>query len=232
VIYQATPETSTNSFATQPRLRECHIPLSLSVLAPHLLSSKLFPDRVVVYQCMWERKYHRSHEEATEADLEQFNFAYRFLSSTQLNTTQPQFPSPPLTATDIHPSPPRLPLLLSQSVPWKREEMSRLPNRQAPKLPRPSSAPPLVRRPKLSPVYRHSFTSSMPPRACSCFRMPMSLPLSLKPAPGNVSPRFPKSDPPRLAPSDVRPEGLDFSTDGSRDEPCIQLCSQSQSQQS
>ena len=25
---------------------------------------------------MWERKYHKSHEQATEADLEQFNFAY------------------------------------------------------------------------------------------------------------------------------------------------------------
>jgi hypothetical protein len=28
------------------------------------------------YQCMWERKYHKSHEQATEADLEPFNFAY------------------------------------------------------------------------------------------------------------------------------------------------------------
>jgi hypothetical protein len=65
--------------------------------------------------------------------------------------------------------------------------------------------------------------------------MPMSLPLWLKPAPGNVNPRFPtrKSDSPRLAPSDVWPEeGLDFSTDGSRDEPCIQLCFVPPSQQS
>ena len=25
---------------------------------------------------MWERKYRKSHDQATEADLEEFNFAY------------------------------------------------------------------------------------------------------------------------------------------------------------
>jgi hypothetical protein len=29
---------------------------------------------------MWERKYRKSHEQASEADLEQFNFAYLFLT--------------------------------------------------------------------------------------------------------------------------------------------------------
>jgi len=31
---------------------------------------------LVAYQCMWERKYHRPHDQANEGDLEQFNFAY------------------------------------------------------------------------------------------------------------------------------------------------------------
>ena len=29
---------------------------------------------------MWERKYHKPHDQATEADLEQFNFAYQPLN--------------------------------------------------------------------------------------------------------------------------------------------------------
>ena len=33
---------------------------------------------------MWERKYHKSHEQATEADLEQFNFAYTLFNVDSL----------------------------------------------------------------------------------------------------------------------------------------------------
>jgi len=39
-------------------------------------SQNALPDRLLVYQCMWERKYRKSHDLATEGDLEQFNFAY------------------------------------------------------------------------------------------------------------------------------------------------------------
>lgn len=31
----------------------------------------------VAYQCMWERKYHKPHDQASDTDLEQFNFAYQ-----------------------------------------------------------------------------------------------------------------------------------------------------------
>jgi len=45
-----------------------------------IFSSRFLPLDILTYgweayQCMWERKYHKSHDQATELDLEQFNFA-------------------------------------------------------------------------------------------------------------------------------------------------------------
>jgi len=69
---------STSSFATQTLNQVYRILLNWSVRISILLDCFQMLTQIVstAYQCMWERKYHKSHEQATEADLEQFNFAY------------------------------------------------------------------------------------------------------------------------------------------------------------
>jgi hypothetical protein len=57
------------------------------------------------YQCMWERKYHKSHEQATEADLEQFNFAYR-PSTPEFNAYYSNSPIPSASPTTSVPASP------------------------------------------------------------------------------------------------------------------------------
>ena len=120
---------------------------------------------------MWERKYKRSHDQARESDLEQFNFAYRF------------FLSPPnLTVTPL--SLPRLQTLqllpvLSKPWTWKRLLFHK------PRLRRRQHYLRTLNPIPLSECLR-SCIYSTPWKVYSCSRTTMSLRLLLRLVLGNV----------------------------------------------